>query len=274
MTGTYSGTEQLAAGDRWDETLRLSVKQSNIFVLFWCCDTGHSDYIAREIALALRLKKKIVPVKLCNAALPQPLSEWQWIDLQKRVEHECANLDHDIAQPLSTPSAPMAPRAVTAPKWVLGFATLVLMVSGAFWFTFDRSLPQEQGTHSLPSGGQASPLVQLPIPGGATRLPNGYATVSPPSHGDSGNITELDSRGHFVRRYAISPGVPAAPPPKLTPSPLPWWYVNRAVLAASAGFMVAVTFFAWILWTARRRAATTLNITRSYLERLANSAAR
>jgi len=108
--------QQLSPGDRWDEALRLSVRQSHIFVLFWCCDTGYSDYIAQEIALALRLKKKIVPVKLCNAALPQPLGAWQWIDLQKRVEHQCADLDHDIAPPLGTPVV-MARRAYAPPKY-------------------------------------------------------------------------------------------------------------------------------------------------------------
>jgi hypothetical protein len=26
--------------------------------------------------------------------LPEPLNDWQWIDLQKRVQHECAVIDH------------------------------------------------------------------------------------------------------------------------------------------------------------------------------------
>ena len=266
--------QQLSPGDRWDEALRRSVRQSHIFVLFWCCDTGYSDYIAQEIALALRLKKKIVPVKLCNAALPQPLGAWQWIDLQKRVEHQCADLDHDIAPPLGTPVV-MARRAYAPPKWAFALATLVLMVSGVFFLTFDRSLPPARGNSDLPSIGQTTSPAHPPlarIPTGAVRLPHGFAAVTPPARGNPGSITELDKQGRVLKQYSIAGSVPSPPRPEVTPKPLPWWYVNRAVLVAGAAFAAAVTFFIWIVWTAHRRTATTLDITRKYLERLANPA--
>jgi hypothetical protein len=92
---------KLEAGDRWDKVIRSSLERSSVFVLFWCCDTNASEYTAKEIRLALRLKKKIVPVKLCHAAMPRPLGDWQWIDLRQRVQHECGVADHTLpAKPL------------------------------------------------------------------------------------------------------------------------------------------------------------------------------
>jgi TIR domain len=117
--------QELAPGDQWNQVIRSSVRRSRIFVLFWCCDTGQSDYTAEEIAVALRLKKKIVPVKLCPAVMPQPLAQWQWIDLQKRVEHRCADLDHQIAH-VRKAETPVTSRRFPSRK--LAFASLACLV--------------------------------------------------------------------------------------------------------------------------------------------------
>jgi hypothetical protein len=80
---------ELQPGELWAKTILRSLKRSSTFVLFWCCDTRTSQWVGAEIAEALRLKKKIVPVKLCSIGLPAMLAEFQWIDLIERVEHRC-----------------------------------------------------------------------------------------------------------------------------------------------------------------------------------------
>jgi TIR domain-containing protein len=113
----------LKPGDRWEKVIDNAVKRSGIFVLFWCCDTSQSKEVAREIASALRLKKKIVPVKLCSAPVPHPIGEWQWIDLRSKIHHNCLALVHDdpisgagaytqmFGGPIPAPSGPATPSA-------------------------------------------------------------------------------------------------------------------------------------------------------------------
>ena len=121
--------QELAPGDQWNQVIRSSVKRSSIFVLFWCCDTGQSDYTAEEIAVAVRFKKKIVPAKLCHAAMPWPLSIWQWIDLQG-VEHHCADLDHQTVR-LRSAEAIVSHHGFTPMKIALACAAACLVLIAA-----------------------------------------------------------------------------------------------------------------------------------------------
>src|SRR5581483_1202631 len=59
-------------------------------------------FVAKEIEVALEQKqKKLVPVLLCSTPLPKPFATRQWIDLRRRISHECA--DHEEAP--TTPAA-------------------------------------------------------------------------------------------------------------------------------------------------------------------------
>jgi hypothetical protein len=74
MTGASAGhlaaedavfldVEQLKPGNLWEEKLVGAVQQSSIFVLCWCCQSEKSEFVAKEISIALTDKsKKLVPV--------------------------------------------------------------------------------------------------------------------------------------------------------------------------------------------------------------------
>ena len=159
----------LKPGDDWDAEIQKALKRSGIFVLFWCCDTSQSKEVAKEIATAVRHNKKIVPVKLCPAALPGDLNRWQWVDLQSHVHHTCLALVHGTTaaprqpapsfggaseytrmmnrpplqpQPVAVPApAPPAP-APRARPFVVPAAVAACLVAGVAsitYFTFGRS---------------------------------------------------------------------------------------------------------------------------------------
>jgi hypothetical protein len=262
--------QHLKAGDRWDQVIRSAVKQSSVFVLFWCCDTRGSQYVAEEIALALRLKKKIVPVKLCSAAMPPPLGEWQWIDLGQRVQHLCTNVDHQLCSTLES-SVQLQARSVSWNRAVwLSFATAVLLlISISSMMLLHKSAVPKTGSILSPL---QSVLVERisRIPRGAVRLPNGYAVVNAPEGAKDGSIMVLDKLGEVVARYTI----PLGPPPLVLPEPhevaLPWWYTNRAILILGSFFAATIALFTWMIMSRRRRASYTLNMTMDYLRPLAH----
>ena len=245
---------KLEAGDRWDEVIQSSVERSNIFVLFWCCDTHASDYTLKEVALALRLKKKIVPVKLCPAAMPQPLNDWQWIDLQTRVQHECGVVDHAVPGkpfPEGTPT-----RSGGKKKWVLASAVACLVSVIAVLTQRSMmisSVPNYQSVE-MPSVAATVDVDRPQIPRSAIRIREGYVVIQPPE-GSPGTIRQLDKRGRFVASYTI-PLLPPVPPlPELRETPLPFWYVHRAPLLWITGSIVLAALL--IRGIFKRRARTT-----------------
>jgi hypothetical protein len=83
----------LKPGDPWEEELFDALKEAEVFVVCWCCESEKSKNVAKEIAAALAEgNKRVVPVLLCAATLPPQLAMRQWIDLRGRVVHECSFL--------------------------------------------------------------------------------------------------------------------------------------------------------------------------------------
>jgi hypothetical protein len=257
---------KLEAGDRWDDVIRSSVKRSSIFVLFWCCDTHTSDYVSKEVALALRLKKKIVPVKLCHAAMPQPLNDWQWIDLQNRVQHECGGVDH--AHP-GMPFTEGLPSRSGPPKKVLtGWALAGLTCLTAAMLLWTPRLMKHPGVQSMPSlnapaGVNTSGDVSR-IPRNAIRVPKGYVVIEPPVD-SPGTITELDKRGRWVATHGIPLLLPSPSLPELRETPLPTWYVQRGPLLWISGTIALAALLITVILKRRQRTQQTVTLTLGFL---------
>lgn len=197
----------LAAGDRWDEVIRASVKHSSVFVLFWCCDTHASRYVATEVEEAVRRKKKIVPVKLCPAALPPPLDGWQWIDLQARFRHECTAVDHTQALPLlpgvTAVMAP-APAPVSGPgflsrgKWWMAAAAACLLLAMAplLWVSLPRAgAPLERPAPA--AGNRVRPQVTMQKQKKGTP-PHTIGTPHPEQPAPSAPVATAPQRNYLV----------------------------------------------------------------------------
>jgi TIR domain len=86
----------LKPGDLWDKEITAAITESLVFVLCWCCQGSKSKFVAKEMRIALKDKKKrLVPVLLCAAKLPASFARRQWIDLRGKVPHECESMHHD-----------------------------------------------------------------------------------------------------------------------------------------------------------------------------------
>jgi hypothetical protein len=86
----FLDVESIKPGDVWQTAVENAVRESSVFIVCWCCESGRSQFIQREIAVAMEDKRKrLVPVLLCSMPLPSPLGDLQWIDIQERVIHQC-----------------------------------------------------------------------------------------------------------------------------------------------------------------------------------------
>ena len=88
--------DNLQAGDYWRDEIEDAIGASAVFVLCWCCESKKSEFVRREIQLALKdNQKRIVPVLFCSTPLPEPLANRQWVDLRGRVLHSCKHGSSD-----------------------------------------------------------------------------------------------------------------------------------------------------------------------------------
>ena len=275
---------KLEAGDRWNDVIGSSVKRSSIFVLFWCCDTHASEYTGKEIALALRLKKKIVPVKLCPATMPEPLREWQWIDLQERVQHDCGMSDHSLSNTPLLVETP--PRSATTYNFVTAMAACIVCFLAVSYLLTRRGSQIEPPlpptkiptdvTPPPPKPTKPTGPIRLPetvnvpprIPGGAIRLPGGYAVIIPPSNLEAGRIRKFDERGYPIASYGIpsTPSVPVWPP--LREEPLPSWYVNRHAILWLSSSTIGTALMLHRILKRRRRTEETITLAIRYFRNL------
>src|SRR4051794_10158638 len=85
----FLDTDSIGLGDRWKQELKQAIRRSNIFILFWCCHSSHSKYVAEEVRAALKDKKKrVIPALFCHAPMRKKIKEFQWLDFRTLVRHE------------------------------------------------------------------------------------------------------------------------------------------------------------------------------------------
>jgi hypothetical protein len=97
-------------GDVWAEELENALIRSKMVVLLWCCDSAESEWVKREIELAVQLKKRLIPVLLCSYPAPLEMTARQYIDMQAALRHACNG--HAIYK--NTPAVPSLDSARTA----------------------------------------------------------------------------------------------------------------------------------------------------------------
>lgn len=87
-------------GEKWDEEIRRALQECKTFVLFWCCHSSHSEWIAKEIDGALSPgNKQFIPVLLCGTPVPDEVRKYQWIDFRHCTKHCCLLRSPDVKDP-------------------------------------------------------------------------------------------------------------------------------------------------------------------------------
>src|SRR5262245_51886167 len=91
----FLDVQELKAGDLWESEIVSAIRRASVFVLCWCCRSIESEFILKEISVALEPRpdeeeKRIVPVRFCRQRLPIDLEHRQWIDLRGQIQHDCS----------------------------------------------------------------------------------------------------------------------------------------------------------------------------------------
>ncbi len=74
-------------GDKWEQDLLPALKRSKKVVVIWCIHASRSEWVLREVEIAVRGKKRIIPVLIDDTPLPENLAQFQWIDMSKSMNH-------------------------------------------------------------------------------------------------------------------------------------------------------------------------------------------
>jgi len=80
----YDRTD-IAPGDDWSTVITDGLNESQIVFVFWSINSSQSDYVRKEVQIALDNKKKIIPVLLDNAKLWDKIARFQWVDFRQRT---------------------------------------------------------------------------------------------------------------------------------------------------------------------------------------------
>jgi TIR domain len=144
----FLDVESLRPGDSWKLEIEEAVRTSSVFVLCWCCESSRSEFVKREITLALEdARKRLVPVLFCPTPLPEELAKRQWINLNQKIVHVCNG--HGSVDP---------PKEKTAnrPAWPSLFTLILFIIAvAAMWFTLWPSPQRYQVTCDFVSGPRA-----------------------------------------------------------------------------------------------------------------------
>lgn len=241
----------LKPGDHWEKEIVEAVQHASVFVLCWCCESEKSDFVGREISIALSdPAKKLVPVLLCSAQLPEQLSRWQWVDLRGQVLHQC---DHPHAQPpvdavrevpalpiafpaalppmpVSVAPAPAARRSSRMKRFAAVAAMLVFgVVCLSLWNTTRSGAPAPE---PFPTAPAPEPLPTAPPPGA-------------PDPGQPNQTTPSTPADRQPDQTAPSPSTEEAPP-RFSP-------VQIALFAGGALAGLGAIFWAVLRRSRRRR---------------------
>src|SRR6516165_1241523 len=86
----FLDVDSIKPGDLWKSDIEDAVRNSEVFVLCWCCQSEQSKFVKREIRLASAVKgRRLIPVLFCSTLLPRLLADRQWVDLRGRISHTC-----------------------------------------------------------------------------------------------------------------------------------------------------------------------------------------
>ena len=81
--------QRLYAGQDWWQEILRRLEWCEVFLYLLSPDSVTSQYCRRELELALRLKRDIIPVMITrNTVLPENMRDWQYVDLSDNLTVE------------------------------------------------------------------------------------------------------------------------------------------------------------------------------------------
>jgi hypothetical protein len=83
----FRDRESIRAGDAWWPAIESAIAQSTECLVFWCEHAASSAAMSREMDLAIRLSKRLVPILMDDTPLDGRLRELQAVDMRQFQSH-------------------------------------------------------------------------------------------------------------------------------------------------------------------------------------------
>ena len=216
----FQDIDDIQPGKRWRSEIAKALTESHLIVVFWCDHAHRSEQVSNEWKAAVEQAKDVLPLLLDATPLPQPLSEFQWIDFRGIVGANHSSIGSGSSYDEIRPNAP-SPRSARRGLALAGLAAAFGIALFVFLFTFnspDVPLPSppvyEKPTLRPPQ--ESFPLLPIVLLLGvavaawlawllrrrAKRRASIETTIRPPGEVERCIATELEAE--ILRRTALS----------------------------------------------------------------------
>ncbi len=86
-TKVFRDRDSIRAGDKWRTAIQKAIQQLTACLIFWCAHSATSSEVGREVELALKFRKRLIPVLLDDSPLNGLLQDFQAIDMRALQRH-------------------------------------------------------------------------------------------------------------------------------------------------------------------------------------------
>lgn len=84
----FQDVTSIDLGTKWETSILEALNQSNVVVIIWCCHAAISEWVRKELRLAVETDKVVIPVRIDKTPLPSELGEFQGLDLSGEISHQ------------------------------------------------------------------------------------------------------------------------------------------------------------------------------------------
>ncbi len=83
----FFDNDSIPPGSKWEEAIHSAIEKCRQMMVFWCIHSSKSKWVSKEISIAEKMDKPIIPVLLDKTSLKKHLRKYQYIDLSEGVRH-------------------------------------------------------------------------------------------------------------------------------------------------------------------------------------------
>lgn len=82
----WQDVNDISGGDMWEKEIRRAIAECTVFIIFWSQNAKDSEWVNREVDIALELRKRIIPFMLDpQVELRKDLAEYHFVTTPKEL---------------------------------------------------------------------------------------------------------------------------------------------------------------------------------------------
>ena len=102
--------DEISAGDKFAEKLDVGLSEARCVLVFYSRHAAESEWVHKEWNVALKQNKRIIPVRLDDSELPEPMQKLDFVDFAKPERLDTAviaiaravHIDYHISAPTNS----------------------------------------------------------------------------------------------------------------------------------------------------------------------------